>query len=247
VQYLQSLHEDGSEAADLLYTKALDELLKIQKLSPQVLALPLYDEALLRREMALFRDWFCMQLLSLPLSAAEESMMGDTFDFLVASALAQPRVFVHRDYHSRNLMHCGDGPPGVLDFQDAVWGPATYDLVSLLKDCYIDWPRNKVIGWVSRYQKQAEASGVIPVLSTRAFLHDFDLMGVQRHLKAIGIFSRLKLRDGKTGYLKDIPRTLEYILVLEGMYPELDPFIRWCRKKIVPLLPEMLNVAGAHT
>ena len=152
---------------------------------------------------------------SLQLSGDEAAAMAGTFDLVAGEALGQPQVFVHRDYHSRNLM-VGDGGrhganPGILDFQDAVCGPVTYDLVSLLRDCYVAWPLERVHGWLELYRDGAKRSGVDVGADAAQFLRWFDLMGVQRHLKAIGIFARLWHRDGKSGYLKDIPRTLNYV------------------------------------
>jgi aminoglycoside/choline kinase family phosphotransferase len=174
-----------------LYRDALSALQSMQtRIEPD--DLPPYDSALLQREMDLFHDWFLGKLMGILLGSEQQAVWQSIKRRLVENALAQPRVFVHRDYHSRNLMWLEQDNPGILDFQDAMNGPLTYDLVSLLRDCYIAWPP-------SRDVEAAE------------FMRWFDLMGVQRHLKAIGIFSRLKIRDGKTGYLKDIPRTLQYV------------------------------------
>jgi aminoglycoside/choline kinase family phosphotransferase len=192
-----------------LYADALAALLKMQT-SIECDDLPGYDEALLLQEMDLFRDWFLKELLGIELDAAQQAVWQSIKQVLVQNALEQPQVFVHRDYHSRNLMKIENRNPGILDFQDAVKGPVTYDLVSLLRDCYIAWPAVRVDQLALDYHDFARVNELVDVESAK-FLRWFNLMGIQRHLKAIGIFSRLKIRDGKSGYLKDIPRTLEYI------------------------------------
>lgn len=209
--YLSRL-DAQSEAA--LYADALDALLKMQSKADPA-GLPQYDEALLLREMDLFHDWFLGELLGIELDTAQQSVWRETRQILVDNALAQPQVFVHRDYHSRNLMVVERNNPGILDFQDAVHGPLTYDLVSLLRDCYIDWPRHRVEQLALEYHQSVAASGLLDVDAAQ-FLRWFNLMGIQRHLKAVGIFSRLKIRDGKSGYLGDIPRTLGYIEQVSG-------------------------------
>lgn len=217
VHYLDRLSET---TADRLYGDALAALAVIQSVGP-CKGLPSYDEALLRREMALFPDWLLARHLDLGLDDSEQAMLAGSFDLLVENALEQPRVCVHRDYHSRNLLVSTSPTPGIIDFQDAVAGPVTYDLVSLLKDCYIDWPRSRVEAWAMGYFELAVQSGVLRAEQEAQFLRWFDLMGVQRHLKASGIFARLNHRDGKPGYLADIPRTLGYIVEVAGRYPEL--------------------------
>jgi aminoglycoside/choline kinase family phosphotransferase len=164
--------------------------------------------------------------LGWPADAVLDEVLAQTFDFLADEALAQPRVWVHRDYHSRNLMVCDDRNPGVLDFQDAVIGPVTYDLVSLLRDCYIAWPAARVTDWARGHWSALRAEGLLPEVPAEQFLRWFDFMGVQRHLKAIGIFARLNYRDGKPGYLADIPRTLHYVLEVSGRHGELRPLRR---------------------
>jgi len=202
-----SVLEAGSEGP--LYADALASLLKMQT-DIKSDDLPIYDEALLIREMDLFRDWFLKQLLEIELDDAQQRQWAAIKQALVQNALEQPQVFVHRDYHSRNLMKIESRNPGILDFQDAVKGPLTYDLVSLLRDCYIVWPPIRVDQLALDFYEFARVNGLTDVIPAR-FLRWFNLMGIQRHLKAIGIFSRLKIRDGKDGYVKDIPRTLEYI------------------------------------
>jgi aminoglycoside/choline kinase family phosphotransferase len=235
------MHLDAGADPDPLYEDAIDALLRIQAHGQaHASRLPPYDEALLRREMGLFPEWFCGRHLDLELSGDEAVAMAGTFDVLVAEALAQPRVFVHRDYHSRNLM-VGDGArhgpnPGILDFQDAVCGPVTYDLVSLLRDCYVAWPLERVHEWVARFRAGAGRLGVDVGTSEEGFLRWFDLMGVQRHLKAIGIFARLWHRDGKRGYLKDIPRTLGYVRAVSAAYRELQPLKMFIDARVLPAL-----------
>ena len=205
-----------------LYGDALAALARLQTGGdPGSPLLPPYDSALLHREMELFREWFLGKLLGLRLGEGEHHSLDHTFALLADNALEQPRVWVHRDYHSRNLMVTDPDNPGVLDFQDAVVGAVTYDLVSLLRDCYIAWPRAQVEAWALDHRARLRALGMSGLDDAGQFLRSFDLMGVQRHLKAIGIFARLNLRDGKPGYLRDIPRTLGYVLEVAGRYPEL--------------------------
>jgi N-acetylmuramate 1-kinase len=219
--YLRALND---ATVQRLYGDALGALLVIQAQGPQRDELPPYDKPMLLREMALFRDWLVGEHLGMRLDASQSSMLERGFDLLAESALAQPRVCVHRDYHSRNLMVTASNNPGILDFQDAVIGPLTYDLVSLLRDCYIAWPRDRVEGWALGYRELALQSGVLraDIADEERFLQWFDWMGVQRHLKAAGIFARLYRRDGKPGYLADIPRTLGYVVDVASRYPELN-------------------------
>ena len=237
--YLAEIEAGGT--ADALYDAAIDALVAIQaRGAGDAPSLPPYDEALLRREMGLFPEWFIGRHLEIGLDKREVRVLAGTFDRLVTSALAQPRVFVHRDYHSRNLMVCGTdalGPnPGILDFQDAVEGPVTYDLVSLLRDCYVAWPRRWVIGWVDEFRRRATARGVDVGPDDRTFVEWFDLMGVQRHLKAIGIFARLWHRDGKIGYLKDIPRTLNYVYEVSSSHRDLHGLAELIERRVLPKL-----------
>ncbi len=192
-----------------LYADALAALLRMQT-SIDSDDLPAYDEKLLLQEMDLFRDWFLAELLGIELDASQQAQWLSIKQTLVQNALEQPQVFVHRDYHSRNLMKIDVRNPGILDFQDAVKGPVTYDLVSLLRDCYIAWPVVRVDQLALDFYEFAKVNEIVDVKPAK-FLRWFNLMGIQRHLKVLGIFSRLKIRDGKDGYLKDIPRTLAYI------------------------------------
>lgn len=238
--YLGELTED---TADRLYGDALGALAVIQAFGPTD-GLPSYDEAFLRRELGLFREWFLTSLPGFVLSPEESVVLACVEDRLVASALEQPRVCVHRDYHSRNLMLTEAGNPGILDFQDAVVGPVTYDLVSLLRDCYIAWPAERVTHWASGYFHLARQSGVLREDDPGRFLRWLDLMGVQRHLKACGIFARLHRRDGKPHYLADIPRTLGYVREVSGRYPELDGLSRLLDTRVLPSLNALVAAAS---
>lgn len=222
LRYLDELNPD---TADALYRDAIAALVTYQRaVDIHSCGRPRYDEALLGRELGLFREWFLAGLLGIPLEAEDNALLDGVTAALIHSALEQPLVFVHRDYHSRNLMLRLEGNPGILDFQDAVIGPLTYDLVSLLRDCYIRWPAERVDHWISHYLETARQRGLPIDCDEERFRRWFDLMGMQRHLKAIGIFSRLKLRDHKAGYLADIPRTLGYVREVCGRYPEFSGF-----------------------
>ena len=217
-RYLDRLNEG---TAGRLYGDALQSLIRLQLCPEERLRrLPSYDALLLQTEMELFRDWYLLRLQGVTLEGARLEQLERAFRFLIRNALEQPVVLVHRDYHSRNLM-VTDPNPGVLDFQDAVAGPVTYDLVSLLRDCYLRWPERRVLEWVECYRSSATEAGILRGVGREQLLRWFDLMGVQRHLKAVGIFARLHLRDGKSGYLGDIPRTLGYLRAVCSRYPEL--------------------------
>ncbi len=235
----QYLPELNAASADALYGDALRALLLMQRGDTAGFVdwqLPDYDAELLQREMALFPEWFVEKLLGHALDDSERALLADTFARLTDNALAQPQVFVHRDYHARNLLVLAQGNPGVLDFQDAVRGAITYDLVSLLRDCYIRWPEARVRGWALAYRDQARAAGLIDEVDDAAFLRWFDLMGLQRHIKVLGIFARLWLRDGKAGYLKDLPLVIHYTLDVAGRYPELAAFVDWFKARLAPLI-----------
>lgn len=227
----------NADTADRLYGQAEAELVKIQAVEPDSAIFPLYDEDELQREMALFPRWFVEQLLGLHLDRGEERILKETFDLLAGAALEQPRVVVHRDFHSRNLVISPEGNPGVIDFQDALVGAFTYDLVSLLKDCYIRWStvmiRERALDFLRARVREA---GQAPVEDAR-LLRWFDLMGLQRHIKVLGIFARLWLRDGKPSYLNDLPLVLRYSLEVTAAYPELGPLHRWLMERVVPVLP----------
>ena len=231
--YLEELQQDEARAP-ALYGDAITALLALQRHGAAYQALlPPYDEKLLRFELSLFHDWLCGRHLGIEFSDAEELRWQSLCDQLVDNALDQPQVFVHRDYHSRNLMWCGDDNPGILDFQDAVEGPLTYDLVSLLKDCYLRWPADQVRQWAIEFYRQLDVS-MRALVDERAFRRYFELMGVQRHLKAAGIFARLNHRDGKSRYLEDIPRTLSYIVDLRDDYEELGFVIDVIERQVLP-------------
>jgi aminoglycoside/choline kinase family phosphotransferase len=234
-EYLEVLADDSGSVGQL-YDDALRALqvLQMQGTAFQRL-LPAYDEARLRFEMSLFRDWLCGTHLGIEFDDEAESSWTRCCDMLVANALDQPQVFVHRDYHSRNLMVCDENNPGILDFQDAVEGPLTYDLVSLLKDCYVKWPAEQVREWALQFYRMLDES-VRQRVPEAGFLRSFDLMGAQRHLKAAGIFARLNHRDGKPGFLRDVPRTLSYIVELGPHYPELDFVVTLIERRVLPAL-----------
>ncbi len=221
--YLEALSAADADPAAMrpLYRDALSALVTLQRASrPGVL--PEYDEALLRREVGLFPEWYVARHLGAAFSTGEQQAYTQCVDALIANNLAQPRVFVHRDYHSRNLMVCPPNP-GILDFQDAVYGPITYDAVSLLKDAYVHWEEAQVLDWLVRYWEQARAAHLPVDADFGNFYRDFEWMGVQRHLKVLGIFARLCHRDGKTGYLQDLPLVLRYLREACGRYRELRP------------------------
>ncbi|MGB1310330.1 MAG: aminoglycoside phosphotransferase family protein [Leucothrix sp.] len=227
------LSELTNDTADSLYADALSALVKIQ--GATTTGLPCYDEVLLNDELSLMPAWFLQQHLGIELSDSEVSSLDDLFAFLVKSALEQPQVFVHRDYHSRNLMITNENNPGVIDYQDAVLGPVAYDLVSLLRDCYIAWPEHKVVQWVNDFRLMAIEAGTLSAsVSQPQLLRWFDLIGLQRHIKVLGIFARLSHRDGKASYLKDLPLTLSYVLAVAGRYDETKPLVSLFTKYDIP-------------
>lgn len=234
VLYLTRLR--AGDDPEPLYADALQALLQMQVAVAGASGLDAYDRGVLEREMALMPEWFCTHHLQLTLEREEQALLAQTFELLTTEALAQPRVFVHRDYHSRNLLLLDQRNPGIVDFQDALYGPVTYDLVSLLKDCYIDWPRERVTHWVGRYRSRLAAAGGASGAGEQQFLRWFDLMGLQRHIKVLGIFARLWWRDGKSGYLGDLPRTLQYVLDAAGRYAELAAFAAWLERRVAPAL-----------
>jgi len=255
-QYLSELNEDTAQS---LYGAAMQSLLVLQKSSPPDNLLSVYSRDLLLNEMHLFINWFISGYLNLKLSPTLTELLENMFQLLADQALKQPQVWVHRDYHSRNLMvadvrrneisESGSiiNTPGILDFQDAVLGPVSYDLVSLLRDCYICWPLARVESWVDDYYLQLIEQRVIPSRTDRAeFRRWFDWMGVQRHLKAIGIFSRLKSRDGKPDYIPHIPRTLLYILQVTRFYTELSQFSRWLEEDVSLALTSRMGLSDTY-
>ncbi len=226
---------------ETLYGPAMRSLSQLQlrgEQSSQQLAA--YDAAVLQREMQLMPEWFCVRHLQIDLHSQERLLLATTFAALERECLSQPRVFVHRDYHSRNLMICADRPPGVIDFQDALRGPVGYDLASLLKDCYVEWPRARVVDWVNDYREQLLQSGAqgqaLAGETAAQFLRWFDMVGLQRHIKVLGIFARLCWRDGKPGYLNDLPRTLGYVRQAAAYFPETAAFADFTEKRLAPML-----------
>ncbi|MBT8087806.1 MAG: phosphotransferase [Gammaproteobacteria bacterium] len=233
--YLSELKQHPQRAPSL-YADAMNALWVMQRRGAAYqAALPPYDECLLRFELSLFHDWLCGTHLGLAFSDADERAWQDLCQTLVDNALHQPQVFVHRDYHSRNLMVAQENNPGILDFQDAVEGPLTYDLVSLLKDCYVRWPAKDVRNWALLFYEGRD-DGMRAQIDETLFFRFFELMGVQRHLKAAGIFARLNHRDGKDGYMADIPRTLSYIVELGDDYEELKFVVALIEERVLPQL-----------
>ncbi|MEB8430822.1 phosphotransferase [Cocleimonas sp. KMM 6892] len=224
--YLDKLNDD---TADQLYGDALKCLIKIQQANTD--GLPEYDDALLLQEMQLMPEWFLSRHLDIAPTDEQQKIIDRTLHSITAVVLQQPQVFVHRDYHSRNLMITENDNPGVIDYQDAVLGPITYDLVSLLRDCYIKWPIEKVSKWALAFKKDAINTDLIHDVSDETFSQWFDYMGMQRHIKVLGIFARLNHRDGKANYLNDLPLTLEYFMNVANKYPMTRPlanlFTEW--------------------
>ncbi len=231
--YLQAL---DAQTAPRLYGDANAALVAIQRAS-RAGVLPDYDEALLARELSLFPDWYVARHLGVALDAGQQKTLQDVFARILANNLKQPRVFVHRDYHSRNLMVFADANPGVIDFQDAVYGPITYDLVSLYRDAYIRWDEKDELDFVIRYWEAARAAGLPVHADFDAFYRDYEWMGAQRQLKVLGIFARLYHRDGKDGYLKDMPTVMSYLRRTCERYADLAPLAR--------LLDQFENCAAA--
>lgn len=224
------LPELSALTADTLYGRALETLVKLQQCDVSShYSLPAYDAALLTTEMQLFIDWYLVHFRQYKPSERERAQLANLFSRLVDNACMQPQVCVHRDYHSRNLLVCGERV-GVLDFQDAVQGPVTYDLVSLLKDCYIAWPEHDVSRWVAQFYETLRDTKQIPAISLAQFTRWFDWMGLQRHLKCLGIFARLNFRDHKPGYLANLPQVAHYVRQMAGRYSEFAP--------LLPLLAE---------
>ncbi|HTF97961.1 MAG TPA: phosphotransferase [Cellvibrio sp.] len=221
--------------ADQLYRQAIDTLLQLQTCEDNPTLIPRYDRSLLRRELEIFTEWFVGKLLNYQISSTEQALLNQLFGVLEDNALSQPQCFVHRDYHSRNLILRADDELGVIDFQGALWGAITYDLVSLLRDCYVRWPTEKVDEWAGYYYQQALNLKRFPQISKPEFLYWFDLIGLQRHIKVLGIFARLFLRDNKPGYLQDLPLVIRYIVEVANQHPLLHPFAEWFDLKLLPL------------
>ncbi len=218
--YLQALNAD---TADQLFGDAVDALLRWQ-LASKPGVLPPYDEALLTRELQLFPEWYVGRHRGITLSAAQSTALASVFALILQNTLAQPAVYVHRDYMPRNLMVC-DPNPGVLDFQDAVYGPITYDVASLFKDAFVSWDEERVLDWTVRYWEKARRAHLPVAADFGEFYRDFEWMGLQRHLKVLGIFARLKYRDGKGSYLEDTPRFIGYARAVAARYAALAPLL----------------------
>ena len=243
-QYLDELSADRD--VDRLYADALDALVAMQtRGAAAARALPPYDRSLLMREMELMPEWFLARHLGLAPGAGRE-LLEPLFDVLVRSALEQPATFVHRDYHSRNLLVSAEANPGILDFQDAVCGAVTYDLVSLLKDCYIEWPQARVNDWALAHRERLRQAGFALDADEAGFIRWFDLMGLQRHIKVLGIFARLYYRDGKSGYLKDLPRVLAYAKSAAARYPQTARFAEYIETHLEPRFEAAQRRAGAQ-
>lgn len=233
--YLSVLSSATESEADSLYQDALSALVTLQQKGQKAAAsLPAYDGKLLDTEMNLFSDWLLGTHLQMPLGKLATNQWGEMKSLLQESALNQPKTYVHRDYHSRNLMLTPQQNPGILDFQDAVHGPLTYDAVSLLRDCYVAWPTDQVVEWQRSYFLQLCQTGLVSKTEWNGFQKSMDWMGIQRHLKASGIFARLYHRDGKDGYLNDIPLTLSYIVQVGSQYPELKFLVDLVENQMLP-------------
>ena len=236
--YLDGLSKETANTANttnttnILYQDALTALIKIQQADSS--DLPLYNAALLQQEMQLMPEWFLNTHLQLQLTSNQQQIIGKTFNALTTAVLEQPQVFVHRDYHSRNLMITTHNNPGVIDYQDAVLGAITYDLVSLLRDCYIAWPNKRVEQWALYYRDQAVKAELIETIDDPTFMRWFDLMGLQRHIKVLGIFARLYHRDGKENYLNDLPQTLDYVMQIGKKHPETQQLIKLFEQLDIP-------------
>ncbi len=219
--YLPALNDDS---ADALYDDAMEALLRMQR-DVDATGLPPYDHAFLQRELEIMPEWFLRRHLGCSPECEEWDVLEMAFTTLLHNALGQPRCFVHRDYHSRNLLVTADNNPGIIDFQGALHGPITYDLASLLRDCYIVWDRPRVEAWAESHRLRLLDAGLIAAdISGQRFLRWFDLIGLQRHIKVLGIFCRLHYRDDKPGYLDDLPRVYDYVIEVASRYPELADF-----------------------
>jgi aminoglycoside/choline kinase family phosphotransferase len=230
---LQALLEHKNYA-DSLYKSAMAVILKIQQCSTKSLAS--FDKAYMAYELSLFQDWFLGAYLGLELNHQHQQLLKDSFEFLINRIVQEPQVFIHRDFHSRNLMHLENNQQlalGVIDFQDAMRGPRTYDLVSLLKDCYIQWPREKVLQWLNYFYHELPSSHGE---SLADFTTAFDFCGLQRHLKVLGVFCRLHLRDNKSAYLRDLPLVYNYVFSCLETYPEFHPLCQFMQQSVFPIL-----------
>jgi aminoglycoside/choline kinase family phosphotransferase len=244
---LKSQAQESSTVADDLYQAAIKSLLTLQR-NVDIKQLKPYDRQELRREMALFDEWFCGALLNLQLTESERDVLAKVYTFLEDAALSQTEVAVHRDYHSRNLLlldadiYGANSGPGIIDFQDAVSGAYSYDLVSLLRDCYIRWQPQQVRKWALDYHKEAIRLGVLTDFPVARLYRDMDLMGLQRQFKVMGVFARLHIRDNKPQFLADIPLVIEYFLEVSSQYPEMAAFLSWFKVRVLPLARIKLNL-----
>lgn len=227
------------QTVEVLYSQALDALARMQTIQ-EVLdyELQYFDEKFIAQELLYFKTWFLEDYLKLVLDKAQHHQLNEMMHILVHSAVQQPQAFMHRDYHSRNLLVCESQTPGVLDFQDAMIGPVTYDAVSLLRDAYVDWPRESVLLWANTFYDRISNEKYMRDFSREAFIQAFDYMGIQRHLKAIFIFARKFLRDGTSAYLKDIPRCMSYVIHVSANYPELTPLHQLMTQLVLPAWKE---------
>jgi len=235
--FLNVLNHDN---AHVLYTGAISTLLKLQQCPTSQPQLPHFDTSFMLNEISLFREWFLQAHLGLQLCSEDNKLLDSTFNWLVSQIATQPQAFIHRDYHSRNLLVVDQTNPhdlGVIDFQDAMHGPFTYDIVSLLKDCYIQWPREQTLHWLNLFYRNLS---IEHHYSFTEFTRAFDLCGLQRHLKVLGVFCRLHLRDNKPAYLRDLPLTLNYVTACLESYPELQPLYHFIEQSVYrPFLEKM--------
>jgi N-acetylmuramate 1-kinase len=228
-----------------LYRQTFKSLLNLQACPDNPALIPRYDRALLRRELEIFSEWFVEKLLAYELNPAEHELLDEFFSTLENSALEQPQTLVHRDFHSRNLIVRCDQSLGVIDFQGALWGGCTYDVVSLLRDCYISWPSELVTGLALEYREAAINANLLDdAIDEALYLRWFDWLGLQRHIKVLGIFARLNLRDDKPNYLKDLPLVIRYALEVAQAYPELEAFAEWFSARLLPLAKQQAWYSG---
>jgi aminoglycoside/choline kinase family phosphotransferase len=244
---LEAQQSKELDFAESLYRDAIGSLILLQKNVDSGILDP-YDREQLQGELVLFVDWFCIALLEINISDKDRICIEKSFSFLTDAALSQPQIAVHRDYHSRNLMildkaiYSEGSGPGVIDFQDAMRGAYTYDLVSLLRDCYISWQPNLIDKWSGIYFDAAKSNGIIQEISLGQFSRDIDLMGLQRHIKVMGIFARLCIRDNKPQFLADIPMVIRYFLEVGEKYEELAPFLGWFKQTVFPVAKRVLKL-----
>lgn len=228
------IDELDDDSAGLLYGEALMALARLQQIPREHINTDDYNTAELHEEMGFFNTWFVDALLKYSPTFEQTQIIRNTFDFLTEQALAQPQTLVHRDYHSRNLIYREGEALGVIDFQDALWGPVTYDIVSLLRDCYIRWPEERIEQWLMSYGDLLIELGVMPVIDQDQWRRWFDFMGLQRHIKVLGVFARLSLRDNKPGYLTDLPLVLRYTIEIAEKYNETRPFADLIKQDLLP-------------